>query len=227
MMRFVPGTGLMVLLAAFMAGCASTSGSGNYDQNYDFGSVKRVAVVAVEGASAVNREAAQNQIASMFNQQLLGKGYSPVERSQIKAVMDEQKFAQSDVTRAGGAAQLGKILNVDTAVILNVPQYGQLMEMSAKMVDVESARIIWSANGSAKTGAGLNEKAGAFLGAVGGAVGGHQMNDTGGAVVGGAAGAAGGAVAGEAMTPQRQEQAAKLVKKLSESLPGSSGATGS
>jgi hypothetical protein len=217
----------MVLLAAFMAGCASTSGSGNYDQNYDFSSVKRVAVVAVEGASAVNREAAQNQIASMFNQQLLGKGYSPVERSQIKAVMDEQKFAQSDVTRASGAAQLGKILNVDTAVILNVPKYGQLMEMSAKMVDVESARIIWSANGSAKTGAGLNEKAGAFLGAVGGAVGGHQMDSTGGAVVGGAAGAAGGAVAGEAMTPQRQEQAAKLVKKLSESLPSSSGATGS
>jgi uncharacterized protein YcfJ len=227
MIRIVPVAGLVVLLTAFMAGCASTSGSGNYDQNYDFSSVKRVAVVAVEGASAMNREAAQNQIASMFNQQLLGKGYSPVERSQVKAVMEEQKFAQSDVTRASGAAQMGKILNVDTAVILNVPKYGQVMEMSAKMVDVESARIIWSANGSAETGKGLNEKAGAVLGAVGGAVAGHQADHGAGAVVGGAAGAAGGSVAGEALTPQRQEQASKLVKKLSESLPSASGASGS
>lgn len=227
MIRIVPVAGLVVLLSAFMAGCASTSGSGNYDQNYDFASVKRVAVVAVEGASAMNREAAQNQIASMFNQQLLGKGYSPVERSQVKAVMEEQKFAQSDVTRASGAAELGKILNVDTAVILNVPKYGQLMEMSAKMVDVESARIIWSANGSAETGKGLNEKAGAVMGAVGGAVAGHQADHGSGAVVGGAAGAAGGSVAGEALTPQRQEQASKLVKKLSESLPSASGASGS
>lgn len=226
MSRFVPGMGLILVLASLMAGCASTSGSGTVKQGYDFGSVNQVAVVAIEGASAVNREAAQNQIASMFNQQLLGKGYSPVERSQIKAVIDEQKFAQSNLTRASGAAQLGRILNVDTAIILNVPQYGQMMEMSAKMVDVESARIIWSANGAAKTGAGLNEKAGAFLGAVGGAVGGHQMNDTGGAVVGGAAGAAGGSIAGEAMTPQRQEQAAKLIKKLTESLPSRSGSAG-
>lgn len=221
MRSLIPGLGAIFFVATFVAGCASTSGSGNYDQNYDFSSVKRVAVVAVEGASAVNREAAQNQIASMFNQELLGKGYSPVERSQIREVMDEQNFAQSDATRASGAAELGRILNVDAAIILNIPQYGDLMEMSAQMVDVESARIIWSANGSAKTGKGLNQKAGAFLGAVGGAVGGHQMNDTGGAVVGGAAGAAGGSIAGEALTPQRQEQAAKLIKKLTESLPSS------
>ncbi len=210
-----------MMTALVLAGCASTNATGAHNQNYDFSTLKRVAVVAVEGASVHNRDAAQNAIANIFNQYLMTKGYSPVERSQIKAVIDEQNFSHSSYTSTAGAAKLGRILNVDAAIILNIPRYGQVMEMSAKMVDVDTAAIIWSANGSASTGSGLNKAAGALLGAVSGAVVGHQVDDTGygGTVVGGAVGGAGGAIAGSYMTPQRQEQANELIKELVKTLP--------
>lgn len=209
-----------VLLSLAVVGCASLSGSGTHDPDYDFTKIDRVAVVSVEGASAVNREAVQNQIANMFNQALLDKGFSPIERSQINKILKEQEFSRSDVTRAEGAVQIGRVLNADTVVIVNVPRYGDKMEMSARMVDVETAEIVWSANGSASTGTGLGQGMGALFGAGAGAVAGGEVEEGEGTLLGGAAGAAGGAMAGEAMTPQRQEQAAKLIKRLAESLPG-------
>lgn len=217
MRGIVEKLGVVLVIAALTSGCASTDASGEYDRNYDFAAAERVAVVAVEGAAG--QEAAQNQIAAMFNQSLMRKGYSPVERSQIQAVMDEQEFGQSDVTRASGAAELGRILNVAAVLLVNVPNYGEKMSMSAQMVDTEDASIVWSASGSARTGAGLSGQAGQFLGAVGGGAAGYQADGGRGAVVGGGAGAVGGKIAGEAMTPERQKQAAKLVKEISESLP--------
>lgn len=208
---------ILLFWAVFSAGCASTSASGQHHASYNFASVDRTAVVAVEGAAG--QEAAQNQIATMFNQYLMGKGYSPVERAQIQEVIEEQRFGQSELTSPNGAARLGRILNVDTVVLVNVPNYGETMSMSAQMVDTENAAIVWSASGAAKTGSGLNEKAGAFLGAVGGAVAGSKIEGTTGAVVGGATGGAGGALAGAGMTPQRQEQATKLIEELVTSLP--------
>lgn len=198
-------------------GCAAVDASGQHSAGYDFNSIDRTAVIAVEGAAG--REAAQNQIGMMFNQHLMGKGYSPIERAQIQEVIKEQNFSHSKVTSGQGAAQLGRILNVDTVVLVNVPNYGEVMSMSAQMVDTDDASIVWSASGSARTGSGLNSKAGAFFGAIGGAVAGSQMEGTPGAVVGGATGGVGGAIAGEAMTPQRQKQATKLIQELITSLP--------
>lgn len=218
MKRTAPCVLFSFLLVVFVAGCASVGGSGNHNPNYDFSSVKRVAVVSVNGVGGGVRA----QIANMFDQQLLGMGYSPVERTQVQAVIKEQDFSHSEVTRSAGAAKVGDILNVPAVIIVNVPRYGDKMEMGAKMVDVSTASIIWSANGVADTGSGLNEAIGGVLGAAAGAgagqgIGGHTT----GTVVGGVAGAAAGAIAGKAMTPQRQEQAAKLIKKLTQTLPRS------
>lgn len=209
--------GFFIGLIGGMAGCASTSASGEHDRNFDFSSIERVAVVAIEGAGA--SEAAQNQIGSMFNQRLMGKGYSPVERAQIRAVMDEQNFQQSDVTSPSNAAELGRIMNVDMVLLVNVPEYREKMSMSVQMVSTENAGIVWSASGSADTGGGLSEKAGALFGAAAGAAAGSEADGTRGAVAGGIAGAAAGDLAGESMTPRQQEQAAELIDELAKSLP--------
>ncbi|MFV8836040.1 CsgG/HfaB family protein [Aquisalimonas sp.] len=203
--------------ALFLAGCATTDVSGQHDQNYDFASVERVAVVAVEGADG--SEAAQNQVAGMFNESLLRKGYSPVERSQIREVMDEQDFQHSDATTTSGAAELGRILNVDTAIVVNVPQYGDSMSMSAQMIDVDNGAVVWSASGSAASREGLSRRFGQLLGGASGAVAGREVDGTMGAVIGGASGAVAGDMAGEAMTPEQQEQAAELVVELSDNMP--------
>lgn len=208
---------IVLMMALVLTACASVSGSGQYNQTYDFNRIERTAVVSVEG---IGGDAARDQIASMFNQALLGLGYSPIERSQINAVLEEQDFSRSAVTSASGAAQAGRILNVDSVVLINLPEFGDNMSMSAQMIDVEDGTILWSASGSARTGAGMTRRAGQLLGAIGGGIIGAEVGgDSTGAVVGGVGGAMGGDILGEALSRQRQEQAAVLIDQLTQSLP--------
>ena len=215
---FAPSKTLLIaLLALMVTACASVSGSGQYNQTYDFSSIERTAVVSVEG---VGGDAARGQIANLFNQALLGLGYSPIERSQINAVLEEQDFSRSAVTSASGAAQAGRILNVDSVVLVNLPEFGDNMSMSAQMIDVEDGTILWSASGSARTGADMTRRAGQLLGAIGGGIIGAEVGgDSTGAVVGGVGGAVGGDILGDRLSKQRQEQAAVLVDQLTQSLP--------
>lgn len=210
--------GVLMAIALLIAGCASVSGSGEYNRSYDFATVERTAVVSVDG---IGGQAARDQVASMFNQALLGRGYSPVERSQIKTVLTEQDFSRSDVTTASGAAKAGEILNVDSVVLVNVPEFGDDMSMSGQMVDVSNGTILWSASGSARTGADMTRRAGQILGAIGGGIIGAEVGGDGdtGAILGGVGGAVGGGVAGDALSTQRQEQTAVLVDQLTRSLP--------
>lgn len=205
-----------LVLGLLATACASVSGSGDYNRHYNFSSIERTAVVSVEGIG--RDEVAQAQVAAMTNQALLGKGYSPIERNQIRKVIEEQELSRSQVTSSAGAAEVGRILNVDTVVLVNIPKYGEEMSMSMQMIDVEDGAILWSASGSADEGAG--GKAGAILGAIAGGAAGAAAGDSGGAVLGGAAAGAGaGGLAGEGMTPERQEQSAALIEKLTETLP--------
>jgi hypothetical protein len=217
----VAAAGLSIALA--LGGCARTTGSGAASSAHNFGQTQQVAVVSVKG---VPGEAAKGQITDIVNQRLLQKGYSPVERTQIKSVVQEQQFQSSQMTSASGAARVGDILNVDAAMIVNVPRYKEEMSMSAKLVDVDNGQIVWSGSGTARTGEALAEIGSAVAGSTLGAIAGGAATDSAaGAVAGGAAGAAGGAVAGSALSPQKQKQARKLVTKLLKSLP-SRAATG-
>ncbi len=219
MHRYIVLLLFILLSTAGLSGCASTDASGDHLADYDFSGIDRVAVVAIEGAGG--SEAAQNQVGAMFNQQLMGKGYQPVERAQIREVMEEQDFSQSDATTPEGAAELGEILNVDATLLVNVPEYEEDMSISVQMVDVSDAGIIWTASGNASTGAGLTHKVGAFFGGIGGAAAGGSVEGVPGGVIGGGVGAAGGGLAGKALEPHQQEQAAKLIEEIADTLPDS------
>ena len=210
------GLWLAMALALLVSACASVSGSGEYNRSFDFASIERTAVISVEG---IGGQAARDQIASMFNQALLGLGYSPIERSQINEVLEEQDFSRSQVTTAAGAARAGEVLNVDSVVLVNIPEFGDDMSMSAQMVDVQDGTILWSASGSARTGADMTRRAGQLLGAIGGGIIGAEVGDDTGAVVGGVGGAVGGGIAADTLSKQRQEQTAVLIDRLTQSLP--------
>ena len=217
-----PTVNLKLLVGLLMAivvavGCASVSGSGEYNRSYDFTGIERTAVISVDG---IGGQANRDQVAAMFNQALLGLGYSPVERSRINTVLEEQDFSRSQITTTEGAARAGRILNVNTVVLVNVPEFGDNMSMTAQMIDVEDGAIVWSASGSARTGADMTRRSGQLLGAVGGAIIGSEVGgDSTGAVAGGVGGAIGGGIAGDALSRQRQEQSAVLVDQLTRSLP--------
>jgi len=206
--------GAAVTIATLLAGCASTSATGEYNRSYDFGQIERVAVSSIQGAGG--NEAAQEQVGAMFTERMLALGLDPVERTRVREVMDEQDFAQSDATRAEGAAALGRILNVDAMFLIDVPQYSGDMSISARMVDTETARVLWSSSGSGSQGAGgaVGALAGGLAGGAAGTSGGRT-----GQIVGAGAGAMGGKLAGDRLTPEQQELAADLIIEITDTLP--------
>jgi len=135
----------------------------------------------------------------------------------MQSLLKEQEFQASDLTTNDGAARAGQILNVPVVLVVNIPNFDEEMSMTAKMIDVEDASIIWAGSGTGRTGRTLGTIFGAVAGAVGGAViaGGDSSDRAAGAIAGGVLGG----VAGQALSPQKAEQAQKVIKSMCKSLP--------
>lgn len=203
---------LSMMVVVCVAGCAT--GRSVVKPGYDFGLIERVAVVQVDGALRSNT--ARNQVADYFNSELLERGYNPIERAQVEALLSEQEFQASDLTSAAGIARAGQILNVDAVVLVNIGSFGEEISMTAKLVDVEDASILWVGEGSGGTGSTVGTIAGAALGAgTGVALGGTRR----GRIVGGAVGGVLGGVAGRALSRQELTATRKVIGKLCRALP--------
>ena len=204
-----------LLVALLFGGCATGTGESFMRAGYDFSQLDKVAVIEVSGA--VRGEAAKNQIGDFFAMELLKKGYTPVERAQVQALLKEQKFQATDVTSAEGAARAGRILNVPAVLLVNIPTYREEMNMTVKMIDVEDGGILWMGSGSGRTGKTLSTILGAAAGAAGGVViAGDDKDDK---VLGGVIGGVLGGVAGRALSPQQAVQVQKIIKKICVELP--------
>jgi len=96
---------LMLLPVWLAVGCAS--GESVIRPGFDFSAIDKVAVVEVTGA--IGSEAAKNAIADYFAMELMRRGYIPVERHQVQAILKEQDFQASDLTSNEGAAAAGRL----------------------------------------------------------------------------------------------------------------------
>lgn len=199
--------------ALFAGGCASQKGESFALAGFNFAELDEVAVIEVTGQ--VRGDTVKNQIATFFEMELMKRGYSPILRSEVQALLKEHEFQASDITSRDGAAEAGRVLNVPAVMIVNIPKYKEEMTMTAKMVDVETARIVWIGEGSGTTGKTFATIAGAIAGAaVGVAVAGDDdraLAGIGGAILGG--------VAGQALSPQQSEQVKKVIAKVCEEMP--------
>lgn len=206
----------VLLSASLVAGCASSKGESYAVAGYDFSGLNKVAIASVTGR--VYGDAAKNTISDFFVMELIKKGYTVVERAEVEKILKEQEFQASDITSNQDAARAGRILNVPAVMLVSIPKYGsEKMEMSAKLVEVETGTILWIGSGSGSTGRGLATVVGAAAGAaLGAAVAG---GDTGDRVLGGVIGGVGGAAAGHALSPEQREQVRKVVGKVCETLP--------
>ena len=202
---------MLSAVIATVAGCSS--GQSHFRTGYDFATIDRIAVVDVTGA--VEGEVAKNQVGDFFVGELLSKGYAPVERAQVQHLLDEQDFQASELTTKQGVAKAGEILNVPAILVVNVPNFGDEMSMTAKIIDVEDGSILWMGSGSGKTGGWLPTIFGAGAGAAGGGVIAGEDDRMTGVIVGGVLGGA----AGKALTPQKAEVAQKVVRDMCEKLP--------
>ena len=205
----------LLTVALCVAGCASSEGESYAVAGYDFVKLDKVAIVEVTGR--VYGDAVKNQISNMFMMELMKRGYAVIERGDVQALLKEQEFQASDITTDQGAARAGQVLNVPAVMLVSIPKYKQKMEISAKMVEVETGTVLWIGNGSGSTGKTLATVVGAAAGAaIGAAVAGGDSNDR---VVGGVIGGVAGGVAGNVLSPDQVKQVRKVVADACEDLP--------
>lgn len=203
-----------VLLATMIVGgCASSKGESYSLVGFNFAELDKVAILEVDGA--VRGDTVKNQIGTFFEIELIKRGYSPIARSEIQGLLKELEFQASDITSATGAAAAGKVLNVPAVMIINIPKYKEEMTMTAKLINVEDARILWIGTGSGTTG----KTFATIFGAVAGAAVGVAVAGEGDQFAGGLIGAVVGGVAGQALSPQQSEQVKKVIAKVCESMP--------
>ena len=150
------------LITALLAG-GCISGTGSYRSSYDFSSISKIAIVAVEGE--VTSEPTQNQIANFFAMELLDKGYSPIMLSQVRAktraIMEELAI---DLTQPEAYTDLGKALNVPAILVVDIPYYNEEIFITAQLIDVRDGSILWMDRKSGKTGHSSNDYAYGFGG---------------------------------------------------------------
>jgi len=200
---------ILLSVCVLLGGCIT--GSSHARSGYDFSSIDRVAVIDVEGDLA--GEVAKNQLAGYFVMELLKKGYAPIERAKVHALLKEQEFQASDITTKEGMARAGKILNVKTVLLINVPKFDDEISMTARMVNLEDGSILWLGSGTGKSGALLYTIGGAAAGAAAGAT--VTSDSQTGAIAGGVLGG----VAGNALAPQTAAKAQEIVRKMCKDLP--------
>jgi hypothetical protein len=206
----------VLLIALAVAGCASSEAESQAVAGYNFSNLDKIAIVEVTGR--VYGETVKNQISNLFTMALMKKGYTFIERKDVKAILKEQEFQASDLTTDIGAAKAGQILNVPAVMMIDIPKFkGEKMEMSAKLIDVENGTILWMGTGSGSTGKGLATIGGAIAGAAAGAV--LAGGDSGDRVVGGVIGGVVGGVAGNALSPSVEKQVKKVVAKVVKDFP--------
>lgn len=196
----------LAIAVLLIGGCSSHESS--FRIGYDFSTVEKVAVVAIEGT--VRSEVAKNQIADFFAMELLKKGYAPVERAQVNALLKEQELQATDLTTAEGAAEAGQILNIPVVLIVNIPHFGKEISMTAKMMDVEDGIILWMGRGTGRGGPSWTSMFG------GGGAGEDEelLSSVVGDVLGG--------VSGQALSIQEAKNAQRLAKRICKSVPSRS-----
>ncbi len=93
-------------------------------------------------------------VAEWFITAMVREGrFDVVERRLLQKILGEQQLAMTGVVDAGSATQIGKLLGVKVIITGSVMRLGEVTEINARIIDVESASIITAENvKSASTG---------------------------------------------------------------------------
>ena len=198
---------ILIIAVLFIGGCASGRAESHFRAGYNFSMLDSVAVVAVEGA--LQGQAAKNQIAEYFEMELLKKGYAPKEWSNVAAALEEKEIQASDLGTEAGLAEARDIVNVPAILIVNIPNFGDEIVITAKMVDVTDGSVLWIGNGASKAGGWLSLGNGWGSGA-------RKENELFGGVPGGTMG---GGVAAYALSPKEAKHVQRLIRRMCNTLP--------
>ncbi len=104
------------------------------------GKVNNIAILplSANAISASEVKALSNRLSiELFN---TGR-FSILERSQMKAILDEQGFQQSGCTSTECAVEAGQLLNVEQMITGSVSRVGQIYSVEVRLINVETGKI--------------------------------------------------------------------------------------
>ncbi len=159
----------LLLFVALIMGCAPKAA---IRRDYDFKQIKRVGVLKFDSSQVglFYSYDPGSSIADEFIFQLLDRGVTVVERSQLENIIKEQDLGQSGRLDPETIKKIGKILGVDALIMGTVTKYipdrkerfylkdenGRLREeiflvnaevgINARMVDTETGIVIWASS---------------------------------------------------------------------------------
>ena len=200
---------MIVLSVTLLAGCSSMTSDDVASYELQSSGIRKVAIVDVQGA--INGESAQESIFSCFQKEFMKRGYQVIERKQIQQIIKEQDFQQSGITNDYGATEFGKICNAQAILLVNIPEYGKEIHMTAKLLNTETASILWTSEGSASTGATKASITASSLAFVTSFL--IPCDNTSERILTSAASAMLGGAAGKALSPSEEKMLKKLIKK--------------
>jgi hypothetical protein len=117
----------------------------------------RVAVASLRAGEGVSEAQAQT-IREFVEGDLLGTGkFEVIERSQIDSVLKEQGFQATGCTETECAVEMGKILALKYMVLGSLSKLEGQYFLNAKIVDVESAKLVNVKRAQSPTLTGFNE----------------------------------------------------------------------
>ena len=163
-MTKIPWIGLLAML---LAGCVTDSGTGgrgsggsgtgapNVYVARGAEDVQKIAVMPFRAAT----ELVGSSVSDLWVTELLQMGrYDVMERSQMSAVLGETEVSLSGLT-SGQAAQVGQMIGAEAVVLGTVSEYEKVamggrtypvVGISARMIDAQTGRILWSVDYSAR-----------------------------------------------------------------------------
>jgi len=101
-----------------------------------------LAVIPFELKGTINEADAGAILSDLLLSEIDSKAYRLFERSQLKALLTEQKFQESDlVSDAAKAAKFGKLAGIRYLVLGSLSRLGSEYHLSARVVDCETAEI--------------------------------------------------------------------------------------
>ena len=83
--------------------------------------------------------------------------FDVIERRLLKKIMEEQKLAMSGIVDESSATQLGKLLGVKVIISGSVMKFENMLEVNARIIDVETATIIAAESVTSTTATGLEK----------------------------------------------------------------------
>ena len=172
----------LVIGQAFIAGCEAPQ---IVTKNPEaLAKIKRIAVIPFsDGPGALSMKSGQATAGFLMAEIAQSARYELVERTQIKALMDEQDLQISSIADPSTAKKFGKLLGVDAVMVGSVSQYQHdkgfahlvyftiptheySIGATVRIINVSDAKVIYAVSGCGKSGNNFDEAGRKFAKAV-------------------------------------------------------------